>query len=78
MKKYIWMLLLLVCSCTNGDVDSVFDKTPEERVEALKSEYSDILTSSPHGWKVYFSSVNTTGQWLVLMDFDKNASSVFK
>ena len=72
MKKYIWMLLLLVCSCTNGDVDSVFDKTPEERVEALKSEYSDILTSSPHGWKVYFSSVNTTGQWLVLMDFDKN------
>lgn len=76
MTNKIWFVfLLLLFSCENKNtVDYLFDKMPEERVSEIKQKYVEILTSSPNGWKVYMSSTNDLGRWLILTKFDKNGN----
>ncbi len=60
-------------SCTNNnEIESLFDKSPEERIEAVIDNYKKILASPQHGWKGYYSSKNDMGGYLVLLDFNES------
>ena len=80
MKKIILFLCIFMCSCANNDIDYIHDKSPEERIEAINSEYSKVLTSPADGWKVYFRSENGVGvgSWLVLMKFKTDGTIEMK
>ncbi|EES67781.1 DUF4302 domain-containing protein [Bacteroides xylanisolvens] len=80
MKNIIGILLLAAgCySCSDNEVDNVFDKTPEERIAAVKAEYKNILVEAPHGWKTYFGTTDKLGRWLILMDFDADGKVTMK
>ena len=80
MRDIISILLLIAgCySCSNNEVDNLFDKSPEARIETKKAEYRKILLDAPHGWKTYFGTSSTLGRWLILMDFDENGEVTMK
>lgn len=80
MKKIIGVLLFAIScySCSNNDVDNLFDKTPESRIMEVKAQYKKILVEAPHGWKTYFGTSDKLGRWLILMDFDENGKVTMK
>ena len=78
MKNIIWILLFVVFSCANEDVEYKFEKLPEERINLVKKEYNDILLAAPNGWKTYFGTTNKLGRWLILMKFDENGTVTIK
>ena len=80
MRNIIGILLFVAgCySCSNNEVDNVFDQTPEERIAAVKAEYKNILVEAPHGWKNYFGTSDKLVRWLILMDFDANGQVTMK
>lgn len=79
MKKIIYILFAILCySCSDNSVDSLFEKTPEERINEVKTEYQKILTESPHGWKTYFGTSDKLGRWLILMDFNADGTVTMK
>lgn len=53
------MALLAFASCQKPEVDLLFEKLPEERMNERLTEFRKLLTSSPHGWKL---SLNTSGK----------------
>lgn len=79
MKKIIGVFLLVFCySCADNTVKDVFDKTPEQRISAIKEQYKEMLLQAPHGWKTYFGTSDKLGRWLILMDFDDKGQVVMK
>lgn len=79
MKKIIGILLLVFCySCSGDAVKDVFDKTPEQRIHAIKEQYKEVLLKAPHGWKTYFGTSDRLGRWLILMKFDADGQVVMK
>ncbi|WP_067148154.1 DUF4302 domain-containing protein [Pseudotamlana agarivorans] len=66
----VCMLLLTVTACTDNDVEPLFDQSINERIDEVKTEYTDILTSSEYGWVGYYSPNKDFGAFTMLMDFD--------
>ena len=66
------ILLLVVASCSDNEVEPLFDQTVNERADALKLEYSNILTSAENGWIGYYSPNKDFGAYTMLLDFDSN------
>lgn len=70
--KYLLLvfLALVVASCTNTDAEQKFDETPTERLNAQQKELSDLLLSSPNGWKaVYFTDNTVLGGYTHIFKF---------
>lgn len=77
MKNRIYRLLL-VCflailflpSCSDRDVDYLFDGSVNERFEKLKTDYVKVFTSAENGWIGYYSPNAKVGGFVLLMKFD--------
>ncbi|MDD7888206.1 DUF4302 domain-containing protein [Flavivirga sp. 57AJ16] len=70
----VFMLLLVVTSCSDNEVEPLFDQTVNERAEALKLEYLNVLTSADNGWIGYYSPNKDFGAYTMLLDFDSNSN----
>jgi hypothetical protein len=66
----VFMLLLVVASCSDNEVEPLFDQTINERTEALTAEYLDVLTAPENGWIGYYSPNENFGAYTMLIDFD--------
>ncbi|MBP0903252.1 DUF4302 domain-containing protein [Mariniflexile gromovii] len=69
---FVLVVLVLAVSCTDNDVEPLFEQSINERTEALKKEYLDILKAPTDGWIGYYSPNETFGAYTVLMKFDGN------
>ncbi|MHC0441808.1 DUF4302 domain-containing protein [Flavobacterium sp. 3-210] len=76
--KYLFatLLVLYLGSCSNNtDAEQIFDQTPTERLNAQKSELSNLLLSSEFGWKaVYFTDNTVLGGYTHLFKFAKDGT----
>ena len=70
----ILFTLSVVISCTNNEVEPLFDKTIKERTDEFKKKYIDILTSPENGWIGHYSPNNNSGGFTMLMDFNEDSS----
>ena len=70
----ILTLLLVITSCSDNEIEPLFDQTINERTEALKSEYSNILLTPENGWIGYYSPNNGFGFYTILLDFDSDGN----
>jgi len=71
----IGFIAVLLAACTNTDAEQKFDQTPTERLNSQKNELSDILLSSPNGWKlVYFTNNTILGGYTHLFKFAANGT----
>ncbi len=70
----VYLLLLIVTSCTNNEVEPLFDQTVNERTDALKKQYSDILTAPENGWVGYYSPNKDFGAYTMLLNFDADGN----
>lgn len=53
MKKnsfFIAITTLMLASCTNSEINSLFDTTPEKRAQETIREIKTNLTEAPYGW----------------------------
>lgn len=71
-------LLFVAISCTDNDVEPLFDKSINERVDQLKTEYSNTLTSAEYGWIGLYSPNENFGASTMLMDFNENGFVTIK
>ncbi len=76
IKKTIFALLLLafVSSCTDNDVEPLFDQTVNERSDALKAQYLDVLTAPENGWIANYTPNKDFGVYTMLMNFNADGS----
>lgn len=77
MKIYKILTIILffgsLLSCTsNNEPESLFDESPEARIDAVINDYKTILQAPQHGWMGYYSSNNDMGGYLLLLDFDES------
>ncbi len=73
MKNILFILLIAITlfSSCEQEVDSIFDDSAQQRVEALTSKYRDILTSPSYGWKiVYQPNLNVDVRYPFLLKFN--------
>lgn len=73
-RAFILLLLVMISSCTDNEVDPLFNQTVNERTDALKAEYANILTAAENGWIGYYSPNSDFGVYTMLMDFDEDGS----
>ncbi|WP_111309907.1 DUF4302 domain-containing protein [Confluentibacter sediminis] len=78
VSSFPLLLLLLAISCSNNDVDPLFDQTINERTDALKTEYLNVLTAPENGWKGYYSPNKNFGAYTMLLNFDENGGVTIK
>ncbi|WP_143305910.1 DUF4302 domain-containing protein [Chitinophaga vietnamensis] len=55
MKKYCLYILLLAAvftACNKNSDDKIFDKSPDERLNATLADYQAKLVAAPYGWKM--------------------------
>lgn len=66
----IAFVAILWGACSSPEVESKFDSTPTERLNARKKELKDLLLSSENGWKlVYYTDSSQLGGWTHLFKF---------
>jgi len=68
----VFMLLLVAASCSENEVEPLFDQSINERTEALTAEYLDVLTAPENGWIGYYSPNENFGAYTMLIDFETN------
>jgi len=68
----VFMLLLVTASCSENEVEPLFDQSINERTEALTAEYLDVLTAPENGWIGYYSPNENFGAYTMLIDFETN------
>ncbi|WP_159019340.1 DUF4302 domain-containing protein [Algibacter sp. L3A6] len=68
----VFILLLVVTSCSENEVEPLFDQSINERTDALTSEYVDVLTAPENGWIGYYSPNANFGAYTMLIDFETN------
>ncbi len=73
-----FMLLFFAMSCSNNDVDPLFDQTINERTDALKTEYLNVLTVPENGWIGYYSPNKNFGAYTMLLDFEEDGGVSIK
>ena len=70
--KYILysVMGLMVLSCSKGEYDGVFDKSPDERINESVAAYKKTLQESEHGWYCnYFSDPGNLGAYTMAFKF---------
>ncbi|WP_417941630.1 DUF4302 domain-containing protein [Flavobacterium sp. RS13.1] len=70
--KYLFIAFFAILwgGCSSPEVESKFDSTPTERLNARKKELNDLLLSSENGWKlVYYTDNTQLGGWTHLFKF---------
>lgn len=75
--RYLVVILISLqfWGCSNTDAEQKFEQTPTERLNAQKQELSDLLLTSPEGWKlVYFTDNTQLGGYTHLFKFSKDGS----
>ena len=70
----ILTVLFFVIGCTDNDVEPLYDQSINERTEALKGEYFNILTAPENGWIGYYSPNESFGAYTMLMNFDVDSN----
>lgn len=73
-RVVVLLLLMLVFSCADNDVDPIFNQSVNERSAALRAEYLEILTAPDNGWVGYYTPNKDFGVYTMLMNFDKDGS----
>lgn len=68
------LLLVFIASCADNEVEPLFDQSINERTEALKSQYNNVLTIPENGWIGYYSPNSSFGAYTMLMNFDEDGS----
>lgn len=68
------LLTTFLSACTDTDVEPLFDQSVNERTEALKAQYLDVLTAPEFGWIGYYSPNKNSGVYTVLTNFDVDGS----
>ncbi|MCZ4695464.1 DUF4302 domain-containing protein [Ancylomarina euxinus] len=60
MRKILFLLIAVISfiSCNDDDFESVFEKSPEERIAEANKKYKDLLTSSEFGWETNYFAVS--------------------
>lgn len=61
MRKILFLLIAVLAftSCDDNDFESVFEKSPEERIAEANKKYKDLLTSSEFGWETNYFAVGS-------------------
>ncbi len=54
---FLFIAVLAFSSCDENNFESVFDKSPEERIAEANKKYKDLLTSSEFGWETNYFAV---------------------
>jgi hypothetical protein len=73
MKKifYLFFALVVLSGCKKSSFESVFEKSPEERMADAISLVNTSLTSSPNGW-IATLPTSAGGGYSFYMNFDAN------
>lgn len=61
MRKILFLIIavLALTSCDDNDFESVFEKSPEERIAEANKKYKDLLTSSEYGWETNYFAIGS-------------------
>jgi len=80
MKKLLYLFIgipLLFSACTDDSKDSIFDKTPDERVAERTKKYADALEGAENGWKaVYYPNDELYGAFTYVIKFKAETNEV--
>ena len=68
------LLTTFLSACTDNDVEPLFDQSVNERTEALKAQYLEVLTAPEFGWIGYYSPNENSSEYAVLTNFDADGS----
>ncbi|MGZ2370913.1 DUF4302 domain-containing protein [Ancylomarina sp. YFZ004] len=62
MRKILFLIIAVLAftSCDDNDFESVFEKSPEERIAEANKKYKDLLTSSEYGWETNYFAVGSS------------------
>ncbi|MCT4586330.1 MAG: DUF4302 domain-containing protein [Carboxylicivirga sp.] len=71
MNKLIYVLVLVCMASCTEEQSLVFDKSPEERVDAVLKEYKSVLTAGDGLWLTYY------GGEAILMKFNEDNTVEF-
>jgi Domain of unknown function (DUF4302) len=74
----ISVLFLIESSCSKNEVPPLFEQSINERTDALKNKYLDILTAPENGWICNYTPNKNFGAYTVLMKFDKKQAVSIK
>jgi len=73
---YICLLALVVASC-NKKNDRAFNTTPEERINALLTQYQTQLSGGTYGWKALITNPSGTPYYFFFKFDDKNRVTTY-
>ncbi|WP_147678141.1 DUF4302 domain-containing protein [Algibacter pacificus] len=73
-KISMFLLLLFVSSCTDNDVEPLFEKSIKERTDEFITIYQDVLTKPDNGWVGYYSPNESFGAYAMVMKFDADGN----
>ncbi len=88
MKKILWLSFITVLAISACKKDEyVFDQSPDQRVNAAMSNYSDQITGAQYGWKGYlttglgnkfnyFFKFNDSNEVRMVCDFDSASGAI--
>jgi len=82
---YLFVAMAVLSSCQKED-KSVFDQTPDERINAALAKYQADILSSPNGWKAlyhtgtgqdfnFYFTFNDKNRVVMYSDFDTSTTS---
>ncbi|UII27177.1 DUF4302 domain-containing protein [Fulvivirga maritima] len=87
-KSFCYILISLLLTVLLGcdeDYDTIFEETPDERLQSTLDEYTSMLTSQEAGWKAalttgtdrnyfYYFEFNGDGNVTMVSDFDQTTA----
>lgn len=73
-KISMLLLLMFVSSCTDNEVEPLFEQSINERTDEFMSAYQDVLTKPENGWVGYYSPNKSFGAYAVVMKFDDDGN----
>lgn len=79
MKGYInllFLLPLLLYSCKDAEVATLFDQSPEERAAAQLEQMKTELVTAPFGWVIYYQYANQTNETYFNIHFQADGQAV--
>ena len=68
----VFTLLMFATSCSDNQVEPLFEESVNERTKTLKDKYVNILTTAENGWIGYYSPNENTGFFITLLNFNDN------
>ena len=79
MKRFIlFCVAACLLACEDYEPEYLFDASPEERLDQIINDYSEVLTAPENGWIGFYTSVNNIGGFAVLLKFEKDGNVTIK